>query len=120
MGFETAVSAPLVQHQRSLMARNFEAANAFLKVVDWDDCEYMPVTCSHTAAAASTIEGDVRGIFPELCTDGKVDNMRVFGRCPSWEKELTERHPMHCLPPGIGGSMSRVARSLGTNREPVA
>ena len=67
MGFEKALSGPLHGVQKAFNDRNFAEADGYLKTLDFRDIEYLPATCSHTAAAINIIEGGGPGLREELC-----------------------------------------------------
>lgn len=50
----------------------------------------LAVTCSHTFAALNLIEGgpSVRGIHPEISTDGKTDQIKALQLCPAWKTPM--------------------------------
>ena len=71
------------------MQKNFDMANGYLREIDWRDADYLPITCSHTAAALNIIEGEgVRGLHAELSTNGKIDQVKALQLCPSWKKPM--------------------------------
>ena len=73
------------------MRRNFAENNGYLKEILAYDAEYLPVTCSHTFAAANLVQGGTPGLHPELCdAKGVIDNAKVLQLCPSWAKPLRE------------------------------
>ena len=77
--------------QEAFMRKNFAESNGYLKEIPDHDTEYLPVTCSHTFAAANLIEGGTPGLHPELCDSaGLIDKKVVLELCPSWERPLSE------------------------------
>ena len=89
MGFEKAMEGKLREEQIKFNAKHFSESSGFLKEILWRDIEYLPVTCSHTAAAVNIIDGGVPGLHPELCNeDGMVDRNKALHLCPSWSTPL--------------------------------
>ena len=86
MGFEKAlVGTDKHDLQKSFTERNFAEANGYLRELNFRDIEYLPATCSHTAAAINIIEGGGPGLHEELCNaEGNVDIAKVLALCPSW------------------------------------
>ena len=86
MGFEKALSGRL-HDVPAYYDRNF--AEGYLETLDFRDIEYLPATCSHTAAAINIIEGGGPGLHEELCNaEGNVDIAKVLALCPSWEQAI--------------------------------
>ena len=95
MGFEKALSGTRLHDvQKAFNERNFAEANGYLRKLDFRDIEYLPATCSHTAAAINIIEGGGPGLHEELCNaEGNVDIAKVLALCPSWEQAIKDGMP---------------------------
>ena len=96
MGFEKALSGPLHAVQKAFNDKKFEEAGGYRKTLDFRDIEFLPTTCSHTAAAINIIEGGGPGLHEELCNaEGNVDIAKVLALCPSWEQAI--KNGMPCI-----------------------
>ena len=94
MGFEKALDGPLHDVQKAFNDRNFAEAGGYLKTLDFRDIEYLPATCSHTAAAINIIEGGGPGLHEELCNaEGNIDIAKVLALCPSWNQAIAKGIP---------------------------
>ena len=90
MGFEPG-TGQLGEQQRLFIERIFLESGGYLKTIQWENINYLPVTCSHTAAATNLAEGGQPGLHPELCDDdGNISHQKLIGRCPSWSKAINE------------------------------
>jgi hypothetical protein len=60
MGFEVAEAGKLRAEQQAFNERNFAESGGYLHSIPFRDIEYLPVTCSHTAATVNIVQGGVR------------------------------------------------------------
>ena len=95
MGFEKATPGPAASAQENFMLRNFLLADGYLKTIPSRDVEYLPVTCSHTAAALNIVEGGsaCKGLHEDISTGGKIDQEKILKMCPSWRKPMQDGIP---------------------------
>ena len=66
MGFEKGMGSIREFHE-AFMRQNYAESNGHLTEIPSHDAEYLPVTCSHTSAAAKLVQGGTPGLHPELC-----------------------------------------------------
>ena len=94
MGFEKAEHGDAHDKQEKFNDNNFAEAGGYIKPISFRDVEYLPVTCSHTVAAANIIEGEGPGLREELCDEkGNIDKSKVLQLCPSWQEALSQGIP---------------------------
>ena len=96
MGFEKATpGTPAASAQEKFMENNFKLASGYLNPIPWHDTEYLPVTCSHTAAAANIVRGgkSIKCVYEKMSTGGYLDPAKTMQLCPSWQKPLTDGIP---------------------------
>ena len=94
MGFEPG-NGNIGEEQKEFMEKAYSDSAGYLKKVEWHDCEYLPITFTHTAAASNLSEGGQPGLYEELCdTNMIINNAKVLQLCPSWEKS---RKGFKCL-----------------------
>ena len=94
MGFQKAAPGALHDEQQAFNDRNFAEGAGYIKAIDFSEVEYLPVTCSHTAATVNIVEGGGPGFHEELCNDeGYIDKNKVLQLCPSWGKPLADGIP---------------------------
>ena len=57
MGFEKAEPGDAHDEQEKFNDNNFGEASGYLNPIPFRDIEYLPVTCSHTAATVNIVQG---------------------------------------------------------------
>ena len=115
MGFEKALEgSAAASAQQKFMKHNFKSSADLLKPIEWEDTDYLPVTCSHTMAAANIVEAGKAclGLHPELSTEGRIDTAKILQLCPAWKKALSDGIPCIVFRRELDAACPRLAEFL--------